>query len=537
VRTAKTACIIAALLAYIAALTASPPESALNRPLPSPSIFDNDTHIDVNLIDMFITNHGSFAWDLTTLDPGLEYPIGTDMHAVFASGLWVGALIDGEVHVTVAEYSTEYSPGFMVSGGPHPNYNDPHFRVYKIDANSGPGDPDWDEWPWEEGAPVDEYGDPLLMGDQTLWCVYNDADPLRHSNSAGQTSPLGLEIQLTVFAYDSAEVLENVVFMKFLIINNGSNFLEETYLSLWSDPDLGGPSDDLVGCDTTRWVGFCYNADNDDPVYGTTPPCVAYDFLQGPIVPSPGDTAIVSGEPYPDFRNLPMTSFNKYINGTDPHSAQESYWYMLGLNAVEPPNPPQPYIDPTTGDTTTYVCSGDPVAGTGWLDGNPADRRFMMSSGPFDLDPISEYNDSIIIGVTAQEVWTAIVMGQGTDRLNSITVMRENDDIAQALFQANFLPVEPTPYPVVPTKYALYQNFPNPFNSTTMIRFDIMVPGKVTLKVFNVLGQEVATLVDGPYSAGSHLISWNAEPFPSGIYFCRMETESFVEVKKLLLLK
>jgi len=410
-------------------------------------VIDNSTRIDANLVDMFVTNHGSFAWDITTGDPGLIYPKGTNKTAVFASGLWLGAMINDTIHVTVAAYSMEYSPGAMLNGGPAADPNDPHWRVYQINPNSGPGDPDWDEWPVQDGAPVDGNGDPLLLGDQTLWCVYNDADPLLHTDGAGSTAPLGVEVQQTVFAYNRTGALGNIVFMKFLIINKGSNSLHQSYVSLWSDPDLGGAGDDLVGCDTVLSVGYCYNATNNDQVYGTTPPCVGYDFFQGPIVPSANDTAYVSGVAYPGFRNLPMTAFNKYINGTDPLSPQESYWYMQGLDATAPGHPP--YVNPQTLDTTTFTFPGDPVTNSGWLDGSPADRRFLLVSGPFNLDPVSAHGDSVIVGVTAQEVVAAIVMGQGSDRLNSITVMKNNDVSAQLVFNANFNIPNPPPRPSV----------------------------------------------------------------------------------------
>ncbi len=435
------------LIAVGVTALAGTPRGPVQKPLaPSPFVIDNDTRIDANLIDMFVTNHGSFAWDLTTGDPGLTYPKGTNKQAVFASGLWVGGLVDGVIRVAVAEYSSEYGPGPMMGGGPATNPNAPEYRVYKIDGDSGPGDADWDEWPVGDGAPVDEAGDPLLMGDQTLWAVYNDADPTEHSNML--TLPLGIEIQQTTFAYNRTGALGNVVFIKFLVINKGINYLEDTYVALWSDPDLGGAGDDLVGCDTLLSVGYCFNATNNDAVYGSTPPCVGYDFFQGPIVPSPGDTAYVSAEPYLEFKNLPMTAFNKYINGTDPSSGEEVYNYMLGLDAVEPLNAPQPYIHPITGDTTTYYGSGDPVTGSGWVDTNESDRRFMLCSGPFDLEPVSESGE-VIIGVNAQEVVAAIVMGQGTDRLNSITVMKQNDDAAQKVFDANFNIPNPPPAPSV----------------------------------------------------------------------------------------
>ena len=64
----------------------------------------------------------------------------------------------------------------------------------------------------------------------------------------------------------------------------GANTLDSSYVSVWSDPDNGGAGDDLVGVDTSLSLGYCYNATNNDNVYGNRPPAVGYDFFQGPTV-------------------------------------------------------------------------------------------------------------------------------------------------------------------------------------------------------------------------------------------------------------
>ena len=84
------------------------------------------------------------------------------------------------------------------------------------------------------------------------------------------------------------------------------------------------------------------------------------------------------------------------------------------------------------------MVDGDPVAGTGWLDENPADRRFMLTAGPFTFAP----------GDT-QEVVGAIIVGQGQDRLTSITAARFNDTFAQSAFDANFELPSPPPAPQI----------------------------------------------------------------------------------------
>jgi hypothetical protein len=88
-----------------------------------------------------------------------------------------------------------------------------------------------------------------------------------------------------------------------------------------------------------------------------------------------------------------------------------------------------------------------------------------------------------------------------------------------------------------PTKYTLHQNAPNPFNPTTSIRYDLPDDNFVTLRVYNSLGQEVATLVNEFQSGGFKSVTWNAENVPSGLYFYRLTAGSYTEVKKMLLMK
>ncbi len=88
-----------------------------------------------------------------------------------------------------------------------------------------------------------------------------------------------------------------------------------------------------------------------------------------------------------------------------------------------------------------------------------------------------------------------------------------------------------------PTHFALSQNYPNPFNPTTVINYQIPIRSDVTLKIFNVVGQELATLVNEGKNAGSYSVQWNASNLPAGMYFYRLQTTSFSEIKKMVLLK
>ncbi|MBE2227970.1 MAG: T9SS type A sorting domain-containing protein [Ignavibacteria bacterium] len=88
-----------------------------------------------------------------------------------------------------------------------------------------------------------------------------------------------------------------------------------------------------------------------------------------------------------------------------------------------------------------------------------------------------------------------------------------------------------------PDKFALSQNYPNPFNPVTNINFSLPNAGNVRLVVFDMTGREVAVLVNGQYSAGTYKVDYNASSLASGVYFYKLETESFTDVKKMMLIK
>ncbi|MFA6468898.1 MAG: T9SS type A sorting domain-containing protein [Bacteroidota bacterium] len=88
-----------------------------------------------------------------------------------------------------------------------------------------------------------------------------------------------------------------------------------------------------------------------------------------------------------------------------------------------------------------------------------------------------------------------------------------------------------------PAQYALLQNHPNPFNPTTNIQYSVAASGFVSLKVYDMLGKEVATLVNAVQNAGPHVVPFAASQFPSGIYFYTLKTNNFTSTRKMLLVK
>jgi hypothetical protein len=390
-----------------------------------------------NRIADYITNNGQLVSNIPTSSAGMEWPAGSNNTINYASGLWVAGKKNGEIVASAGEYVVEFQPGPILPSGLAADPNSPNYRIYTVNQSdfADPSqNPDFAAWPYGDGAPsaFDATGAkvPGLLGTSMTWCVFNDLDEVLHSRLFS-TKPMGIEVQQTAWAFNRPDAFGDMLFFKFVFINKGGVDITDTYVSFWADIDIGDAAD-LVGCDTTISLGYMYKTQADG-LYGDAAPAIGYDFFQGPIVPSPGDVANVSGRKIPDYKNLPMSSFAKYINGgpsqySDPAVGSEAYSFMLGMDRAG-----NPIINPQTGQVTKFWHTGDPVTGTGWLDDVHGDKRFLMSSGPFTL----------AAGDT-QEVVGGIVIAQGSDGPSTVQKLKQADQSAQAAYDNNFdLPKSP----------------------------------------------------------------------------------------------
>ena len=256
---------------------------------------------------------------------------------------------------------------------------------------------------------------------------------------------------MTLWGYDRPDAFGDMMFVKALIINKSGQDVDDTIIGLWADPDLGDAGDDFVGCDVDLSLGFCYN-DGADADYGSDPPAIGYDFFQGPLVPCeeadstnadclPGSPGGLSyGVRHEGMKNLPMSSFTKYINGdpvySDPNDAIEAYNYMSGILGVG-----TPFVNSETGETSLFVHADDPNNNTGqgdgvWVDSDDhpsGDRRFLMNAGPFTL-----------AAEDSQEVVFGMLIARGSDALTSVTALKVADQLAQLAYDIQFaLPESP----------------------------------------------------------------------------------------------
>jgi len=468
--------------------------NTFNKPMADPI----RAYLNINFVSTIIKNDGISDINIGQDASGLIYPKGSGRTAVYTSGLLWGAQVNDPLeqdpHIGGTAYRTGLQPGWIDPNGVVVT-DDPKVRIFRVRPVTYPGlttsdvdvsveaideikseqevldqyQLDWTEWPAELGAPYyDGNGngmydpvpnpDPELMdipgvpgADQSIWYVTNDQASSRTNDMYG-TEPMGIEMQATFWAYAQTGALGNMFFRRYTIINKtdvmGTNrTFDSMYVSMFSDPDVGDAGDDFAGCDTVLSITMAYNGQANDAIYGGTPPAVGFDFFQGPIVDSPGDSAIFQGEWIQDKRNLPMTAAYYYINDdptlTDPvqgsysEGAVRFYRFMkgrIGLNN-------NPFVDPNTGLPSTFTLPGDPTSGTpGWVDGQqfaPGDRRIGAASGPFTMEPGD-----------IQEIVVAEILGgavTGVDRLSAISLMKFYDQVAQVAYD-NFFDL-PTPPP------------------------------------------------------------------------------------------
>ena len=425
---------------------------------------DHYNYIDINEIMMWVSNNGDGSHSPLTDGNGFYWPGGklAKKSAIFEDGLIWGGMVNGEIRVNGNTHRQDLQAGKILSGGIADNPDNPRYRVYKIrkdwdDFPLGPEretlERDYNEWPVADGAPwVDVNGDgvyspgidtPKFTGDEMLWYVANDMDSARSLHTYA-SDPIGLEFQTTIFGYNLANDLADVVFKKYLIINKGSHTIEDMIFGYFSDADLGDAGDDFVGCDISLNLGYCWNSDDNDgggtgSSYGTPPPAVGYILLQGPVVQSSiTDSARFNGKWLRGYKNHLMTSFSPNFKGSpwlvfDPpptrEGAEQYYNLLQGKN-----NHGEFWINPHTGNPTIYPLSGDPVHDTGWYEGSgwpagpsPMDRRLLLASGPFTMAP----GDS-------QEVVIAILIAMGEDHLDSISELKRKSQSVQVTYDLNF---------------------------------------------------------------------------------------------------
>jgi len=408
------------------------------------------------------------------LDVGGQLKIAAQTYRQSGVDFWTGPLstIDAS---TTADVCQKYDKifkltrtevdNFVLSGGPVTTNikewpgngdislnHDPNLAPYVDVDGSGSYEPEAGDYPFYD---VYNTGDKdnlgvckaRVFGDETLWWVYND-NGSNHVSTGGKA--IGMEIRAQAFAFKTTDEINNMTFYNYQLINRSSFALLNTYMTVWTDADLGYYKDDYIGCDVQRGLGYIYNGDNIDesvagtPGYGIYIPALGCDFFQGPINTLNGVDDDHDGSIDEQGEQMGMTKFLYFNNSfpgvplqqTDPQNATQYYQYMTGFWR----------------DGTPFTCGGNGYGGSvptdfvypantfptgpcgNWSEGAatsglPNDRRFMQSSGPFTLQP------GAVNFITVGLPWARTT---STDPTASIPLLKIADDKAQALFDNCF---------------------------------------------------------------------------------------------------
>ena len=260
--------------------------------------------LDANSIRSFIYNTGIFNQDFRTGNsPGFEWPKNTNKFAIFSTGFSIGAYVRGADGVLrlgecMASYHGEWAPGYILNGTPTtPSY----FHLFSVKAgDNASSNPDYANWAQMVafGAPYKDVNNNGVYDNgidipgmpnsaQTIFQVLTDGFASSHTSSegfgGGITNPLlKAELHMTAWCYTTSGY-ENVQFLKFEVVNKNDSAWKKVYFGIIADPDLGDSNDDYIGCDTTKKMGFCYNGEANDMVYGSNPPAVGMMFLKGAV--------------------------------------------------------------------------------------------------------------------------------------------------------------------------------------------------------------------------------------------------------------
>ena len=151
----------------------------------------------------------------------------------------------------------------------------------------------------------------------------------------------------------------------------------------------------------------------------------------------------------------------------------------------------------------------------------------------------SDSNPVLLVGPIADWDWTHVfvptVLYDGTSY--HLWYVGYSSDFKGKIGYATAIKIGITNETVIPDKFRLSQNYPNPFNPVTVIRYSIPKAEEVSLVVYNLIGEEVAHLIDERKPAGNYTVEWNASSLSSGIYFYRLQAGDFVQTRKMVLLK
>lgn len=550
---------------------------------------NNFKYLDINNVKAGIWSKGLSYWDSTQQKPAYEVPAGGGKSATAGSGIWItGTDANGVLYTSAQTYpqnGVDFYPGFVYAS---PTANVPYSQVWKITAaeihnflNGGPVTSNIQNWPGSgnlslnldpniapyidtdfNGSYDPTDGDyPCIRGDEATFSIFSD--------SIGVNSPggkrLGIEIRCMAYAFHAQGAhpeLANTTFMHYQIIYRGTTAINNAYLSLWNDVNIGYGGDDYTGCDVKGNYSFAYNGDSNDETsagYGSYPPVHGYQLLNGPFADlgdgidndrdgcvdctfsvTPSGTVSVPETTLPEMCLMNRFSYFNASPGTAP--------------AMSAPQTASDYRHYATGywkDGTPLTCGGSGYGGstpTGFAfpdssyAGNPCnawsevsatnapgDRHSVMSCGPFTLKPGAvNYLDCAYVTVFNSSGSQASALAQLKSDMISIR------EFHHAKYD------KPNTYPYLQCSGNLatgiedlslnfpFRMYPNP--AKDLLTIDVPLEGKLKFEITDVIGK---TVINGENERTGKFTVPVSNLTP-GVYFIRLSINGQSAVKKFI---
>jgi hypothetical protein len=520
-----------------------------------------------------------------------EVPVGTGRQAAFANSIWIGGLDAGnQLHIAANTYKQN---GFDFWPGPLDTTNiatysaaasNPYNRLWKVDCDDinnfvtafnagsvtantytvpndilnypaiGTGNFQRHLNPFYDANNNGLYdpatgGDyPLIKGHQQILSIFND-QRLTHTETGGL--PMGLEIQERSFAYydpnlpDSMKAVNFSTFYHYTIINRSTQNYHDVYITDWNDVDLGYYLNDYIGADTVNNFAYCYNGTATDPSgfgtlgYGTRPPVASCALLETNCsndgIDNDNDSQI--DEPGETFQMDRVTFYMNNLSSvnpvmSNPNSAAQYYQYMKGQwkdtspftfggNAYGGANP------------TNCVFSGNPGTQTGWTEANagnaPGDRRFLLSSGPFNLPAHGKIEWGYILVFSQDTTANVNTISQFSSR-----VQRDVRNVRYYHFQNQ----APQCTPLVNSSTGISENtksqlaamcYPNPAETAVTVDLNAQ-QSNCTIRLLDVMGRVVKQeTLHNAYRA-----QLEVSDLPSGMYVLQVQNSQESLIYKIV---
>ncbi len=487
-------------------------------------IWDIKVH-NINNVEMCVSNYGKIGQDASG-EPGCWWPTGSDCSYLYGAGIWFGVRdqAGGGIYDTLVSIGygphggeSEFCPG-LTGQDPYPEY----VMIYMYP----------DPWP----APVDTF--PMapqdVVSDQDSWCCFNDSNPDYHI--PGDTRPIGIEIFQTVYAWDIPP-LEDVIFLMWEVHNTSGGDLQECYIGLCADIDIGNEAgtgaDYLNGCIVGQWYvvdGESIWVDNcayewlydDEPGWPTYSGVMCCDFLQTPPDLIPGedkdndgipdqyerDSAYywdqvpqnlwdVDGDGVPDWRDpsqwphMGMTAYKYYTINLEPNHDNQRYLALAGYNYATGQYEPYDTVPP-----------------------QPDDHRIVLGCGPFDIEQDS--SATMIFAIMFAE-WLDIY---GAPDTALVWVNRDAEDWYEMNWYL-YTEVEEYSHQSISPSLSIV---PNPVTDRVNLQFKLMQPGHVSFSLYDAAGRLVKHTIEEDRSAGPQRATIDTYGLSSGIYFAVLKT-------------